>query len=100
SLEGAPGGDGLPAPGHPPARLRAEEPEAGVQARSVRDVRGTARPGEARHGQYSFADQDPERTGPAEDGGAAARDPGTAVQARGGGCPCPTGGGTTVTAGA
>jgi preprotein translocase subunit SecA len=28
----------LPAPGHPSARLRPEEPQAGVQARSVRDV--------------------------------------------------------------
>ena len=42
-LEGAPGGDGLPAPGHSPARLRAEEPEAGVQARGLRDVRAHAR---------------------------------------------------------
>ena len=38
ALARAPRGDGLPAPGHPPARLRAEEPEAGVQARGVRAV--------------------------------------------------------------
>ena len=29
---------GLPAPGHPSARLRAEEPQAGIQARSLRAV--------------------------------------------------------------
>ena len=33
-----------PAPGHPPARLRAEESEAGVQARGVRAVLRHARP--------------------------------------------------------
>ncbi len=44
-----PRGHGLPAPGHPPARLCAEEPEAGVQARGVRAVRRAARPHQARH---------------------------------------------------
>ncbi|STU57987.1 protein export cytoplasm protein SecA ATPase RNA helicase [Klebsiella pneumoniae subsp. ozaenae] len=34
----APGGDGLPAPGYPPARLCAERSEAGVQARIVLNV--------------------------------------------------------------
>ena len=38
-LARAPGRARPPAPGHPPARLRAEEPEAGVQARGVRAVR-------------------------------------------------------------
>ena len=36
-----------PAPGHPPARLRAEEPEAGVQARGVRALLRHARPHQA-----------------------------------------------------
>ena len=36
------------APVHPPARLRAEEPQAGVQARSLRAVRRDGRIGEAR----------------------------------------------------
>ena len=48
ALARAPRGDGLPAAGHPPARLRAEEPEAGVQARGVRAVRRAARPHQAR----------------------------------------------------
>ena len=39
------------APGHPPARLRAEEPEAGVQARGVRAVRRDGRGGQAGGGQ-------------------------------------------------
>ncbi len=47
-LARAPGGAGLPAPGHPPARLRAEEPEAGIQARGLRAVRAAARRGEDR----------------------------------------------------
>ena len=37
-LARAPGGAGSSAPGHPPARLCAEKPEAGIQARSVRTV--------------------------------------------------------------
>ena len=37
-LARAPGGAGSSAPGHPPARLRTEEPEAGIQARSFRTV--------------------------------------------------------------
>ena len=37
-LARAPGGARPPAPGHPPARLRAEESEAGVQARGLRAV--------------------------------------------------------------
>ncbi len=45
-LARTPGRTGLPAPGHPPARLRAEEPEAGIQARSLRAVFAAARRGE------------------------------------------------------
>ena len=45
-LARAPRGAGLPAPGHPPARLRAEEPEAGIQARGLRAVLAAARRGE------------------------------------------------------
>ena len=48
ALARAPGGARLPAPGHPPARLRAEEPQAGIQARGVRAVRAAARSGQAR----------------------------------------------------
>ena len=40
--------DGLPAPGHRAARLCPEEPEAGVQARSIRDVPGADRPDQVR----------------------------------------------------
>jgi preprotein translocase subunit SecA len=40
---GAPRGARLPAPGHPPARLCAEEPEAGIQARGVRAVFAASR---------------------------------------------------------
>ena len=43
ALARAPGRARLPAPGHPPARLRAEEPEAGIQARGVRAVLAAAR---------------------------------------------------------
>ena len=46
-LARAPGGARPPAPGHPPARLRAEESEAGVQARGVRAVLRHARPHQA-----------------------------------------------------
>ncbi|MBK6396337.1 MAG: SEC-C domain-containing protein [Betaproteobacteria bacterium] len=42
-----PGEPRSPAAGHTPARVRAEEPEAGVQARGVRAVLGDARPGQA-----------------------------------------------------
>ena len=38
-LARAPGRARLPAPGHPPARLRAEEAEAGIQARGLRALR-------------------------------------------------------------
>ena len=47
-LEGAPRVDGLPAPEHRIAGLRAEEPEAGVQARGVRDVPGADRADQVR----------------------------------------------------
>ncbi len=46
-LARAPGGARLPAPGHPPARLCAEEPEAGIQARGLRAVLAAARRGQA-----------------------------------------------------
>ncbi|CAN7449454.1 hypothetical protein LJR028_002870 [Rhizobacter sp. LjRoot28] len=42
----APGRPRLPAPGHPPARLRPEEPEAGIQARGLRALQPAARRGE------------------------------------------------------
>ena len=48
-LARAPRGHGLPAAGHPPARLRAEESQAGVQARGLRAVRHAARSHQARH---------------------------------------------------
>ena len=47
--------DGLPAPGHSSAQLRAEESEAGVQARSVRAVHRDARSHQARHGVAAVA---------------------------------------------
>ncbi len=50
ALARAPGGDGLPAPGHPPARLRAEGLPLRVQARGFRAVRGDARSREVRDG--------------------------------------------------
>ena len=49
ALARAPGGDGIPAPGHPPARLRAEGLPLRVQARGLRAVLGDARSGEVRH---------------------------------------------------
>ena len=56
ALARAPGRDGLPAPGHPPAQLRAEESEAGIQARGVRAVHRDARSDQARHGFAAVAD--------------------------------------------
>ena len=53
ALARAPGRARLPAPGHPPARLRAEESEAGIQARGVRAVRRDARRDQARRRQAS-----------------------------------------------
>ncbi len=47
ALARASGGARSPAPGHPPARLRAEESEAGIQARGVRALFGHARPHQA-----------------------------------------------------
>nr|WP_275300420.1 hypothetical protein [Achromobacter xylosoxidans] len=43
-------GAGLPAPGHPSARLCAEEPQAGIQARGLRTVFGHAGPHPRRRG--------------------------------------------------
>ncbi|MCK7580239.1 MAG: hypothetical protein MZV65_34405 [Chromatiales bacterium] len=67
-----PGGHGPPAPGHPPARLRAEEPEGGVQARGVPAVLGrcstaSSRRGDRRHHPCA----DPRRAGCRGPGGAA-----------------------------
>ena len=59
ALARAPGGARPPAPGHPPARLRAEEPEAGVQARGLRAVRRDGRGGQARGGQDADRGRDP-----------------------------------------
>ena len=51
ALARAPRGARLPAPGHPPARLRAEAAQAGIQARGLRALRHDARldqaPGDA-----------------------------------------------------
>ena len=44
ALARTPVGAGLPASGHPSARLCAEEPQAGIQARSLRTVLGHAGP--------------------------------------------------------
>ena len=47
-------GHGLHAPGHLPAQLRAEEPEAGIQARGLRAVLRDARPHQVRHDHARF----------------------------------------------
>ena len=54
-MEGPPGGHGLPASGHPSARLRPEEPQAGVQARGLRDVLDHARQHQAGGRRYPGA---------------------------------------------
>ena len=74
ALARAPRRDGLPAPGHLPARLRPEESQAGVQARGVRAVHRDARPHPLRHGDAAAAPAGPHR----------GRD-----RARGGGAPAP-----------
>ena len=56
ALARASGGDGLHAPGHFPAQLRAEEPEAGIQARGVRAVLRHARPDQIRHRDQGVED--------------------------------------------
>ncbi len=58
SLEGAHRRARLPATRHPPARLRAAQSEAGVQARGVRDVQLDARARETRHDQHPLEDPD------------------------------------------
>ena len=58
SLEGAHWRARLSAPGDSSARLCAAQPEARVQARSVRDVQLDARAREARHDQYPVEDPD------------------------------------------
>nr|WP_269466112.1 hypothetical protein [Burkholderia thailandensis] len=77
----APRGARPSASGHPSARLCAEEPEAGIQARGVRTVRGDARRGEA----GSHADRD-ERADPvaraARGGGRADRGAGRPARQR------------------
>src|SRR3546814_7916623 len=58
---GAPGAHGLPAPGHPPAQLRAEAAQAGVQARGVRTVQRHAVEGQARGHLAAGARAHPQR---------------------------------------
>ena len=70
ALARAPRGDGLPAAGHTPARLRAEEPEAGVQARVLRALQRAARPHQARHDHAAVAPAGAKRS---RDRGAGAR---------------------------
>ena len=60
-LEGAPRAHGLHAPGHPPARLRAEAAQAGIQARELRVVLGDARQGQARSDHAAGAGTHPQR---------------------------------------
>jgi preprotein translocase subunit SecA len=50
-----------PAPGHPPARLRAEEPDPGIQARSFRAVLAAARADQDRSDQGPDDGPDPQR---------------------------------------
>nr|WP_245876481.1 hypothetical protein [Caldimonas caldifontis] len=80
-MAGASGGLGLPAPGHPPARLRAEESEAGIQARGLRALLATAGRGEAGGHAYppDGAHPDPGAGGP---GGRSHRGQGRAHQQR------------------
>ena len=61
AVEGPSGEHGLPAPGHPPARLRAEAAQAGVQARGLRAVRADARQVQDRTHHHPFARADPQR---------------------------------------
>jgi hypothetical protein len=72
-LARAPGGAGPPAPGHPPARLRAEEPEAGIQARSLRAVLEHAGPDQERSDphRHDGAHPDPRRSRSGRSGDAA-----------------------------
>ena len=67
-LEGAPGAHGLPAPGHPPARLCAEAAEAGIQARSLRAVHRAAGQGQARSHHAAGARAHPQRRRSRPDG--------------------------------
>ncbi len=62
-LEGAPGEDGLPAPGHLPARLCAEAAEAGIQEGSLRAVLRDAGKRQARRRQPAGARAYPQRGG-------------------------------------
>ena len=92
-LEGAPRRDGLPPPGDPPSRVRAEESQAGVQARVVRDVPRPAGAVQDRGDEAPFPRGDPARrragappcpaAAPARAGGVLARG-GERTRARGG----------------
>src|SRR4030095_3867381 len=67
----APGLARSPAPGHSPARLRAEEPEAGIQARGIRALLRHARPHQAGRRQVRADGERAHRAGRA--GGRGAR---------------------------
>ena len=62
-LEGASGKHGLPAPGHPSARLCAEAAQAGIQEGSVRAVLRNAGEGQTRSGDHPGACAHPQRRG-------------------------------------
>jgi preprotein translocase subunit SecA len=72
AVEGASGQHGLPAPGHPPTRLRAEAAQAGIQARGVRAVFLDAGPYQARGGVAAGARARAQRGGGRAAGSAAA----------------------------
>ena len=67
--------DGLPAPGHPSARLCAEGLPLRVQARGLRAVRGDARARQVRHRVDAVEARDPHPGGSRPRGGGAARAP-------------------------
>ena len=73
SLARTPGLARSPAPGHSPARLRAEEPEAGIQARIVRAFLRHARPHQARRRQVRADGECAHRAGRAGGRGARGR---------------------------
>ena len=55
ALARTPGRHGLHAPGHSPARLCAEEPQAGIQARGLRALQCDARSHQVRYGDHPLA---------------------------------------------
>jgi len=84
ALARPPGGDGLPAPGHPPARLCTEGLPLRVQARGLRAVHGDARARQVRCGVDAVADRGAHAGADRPRGGRAARaaDAGAAGAAR------------------